>query len=168
MKPNKPLKTAIAFLLTVSAFSTTNAATDTAEITLSHTYDPYVNFTGTAPGASRFYDNGDVYNFIFPATVNLGTMGLESNISGDCDIDFTTMNGFKLEHTVSNESLSNYRIEYQGETFEEGNNPQLTIPCSSTPTDLDFVLIGLSLSGFDLFIPAGIYRDVVSVTVTTQ
>ncbi|GAA0396087.1 hypothetical protein GCM10009133_01460 [Cocleimonas flava] len=168
MKLNKPLNTAIALLLTVSAFSTAHAASDNTEITLSHTYAPYVNFTGTAPGASRFYDNGDVLNFIFPVQVNLGTMGLASNVSGDCDLDFSTQNNFKLRHTVNNDDLANYRIIYRTVTFEETSNPQLSIPCNTNPTDLDFILVGWSLAGFDAFIPAGIYRDVVTVTVTTQ
>ena len=167
MKLNNPLNTAIAFLLTVSAFST-QAATDNTEITLSHTYDPYVNFTGTAPGASRFYDNGDVYNFIFPVQVNLGTMGLASNVSGDCDLNFSTQNDFKLRHTVSNDDLADYRIVYRNATYDETSNPQLSISCNTTPTDLDFILVGWSLAGFDAFIPAGVYRDIVTVTVTTQ
>ncbi len=165
---NKPLKTAITFLLTVFAFSTTNAATDSTEITLSHTYEPYVKFTGTAPGASRFYDNNDVADYIFPVQVNLGTMGLASNVSGDCDLDFSTLNNFKLLHTVSNQNLSNYSIMYQGQSFEEISNPQLTIPCNTTPTDIDFILNGPTLAGIDFYIAAGTYRDVVTVTVTTQ
>lgn len=168
MKRNNPLNTAIVLLLSMLAWSSTQAVTNDTEITISHTYTPYVNFTGTAPGASRFYDNDDIVNFIFPVTVNLGTMGLDSNVLGDCDLDFSTLNNFKLRHTVSNQNLANYRILYQGQSFEEANNPQLTIPCNTAPTDIDFILTGWSLAGFDFLIPAGIYRDVVNVTVTTQ
>ena len=126
-----------------------------------------MNFTGAAPGASRFYDNADVANFIFPVQVNLGTMGLASNVSGDCDLEFSTINNFKLLHTVSNKNLSDYSILYEGEVFEETSNSQITRNCNLAPTDLDFVLNGWTLAGFDFFIDAGIYRDVVTVTVTS-
>ncbi len=158
----------VAVLLCMSASLTAKAATDHADITLSHTYEPYVNFTGTAPGASRFYDNDDVYHFIFPVRVNLGTMGLESNTTGDCDLNFSTVNNFKLRHTVSNQTLSKYRVLYRGYSFSRSNNPELTIPCNTTPTALDFILTGWSLAGYDGLIPAGIYRDIITVTVTTQ
>ncbi len=77
-------------------------------------------------------------------------------------------NNFKLLHQVSNQNLSDYTILYKGESFEETSNPQLTIPCNTTPTDINFILNGWTLAAFDFFIPAGIYNDVVTVTVTTQ
>ncbi len=167
----KPLNTIFVCFALVSSIVFTNfvdADTDSTDITISHTYIPYVNFIGTAPGASRFYDNDDIVNFIFPITVNLGTMGLESNVSGDCDLDFTTANDFSLRHTLSNQNLANYEVLYEGQSFSQNNNQTLSIPCNSTPTDIDFRILGLSLAGFDFLIPSGIYQDVVTVTVTTQ
>ena len=163
----------LAYLAILSIFSTcfsfqAFATTDSTVIDISHTYTPYVNFTGTAPGASRFYDNDDLVNFIFPLSVNLGTMGLESNVGGNCDINFTTANDFKLRHTVSNNNLGNYSIQYEGEVFNEASNPQLELPCTSAATDINFILNGISFSGFDFFIAAGVYQDVVNVVVTTQ
>ena len=165
---NKPLKTAIAFILTVSAFSTSNAATDSTEITLSHTYEPYVTFTGTAPGASRFYDNNDVVPILFGALTNLGTLGLDSNVGGNCNINFTTVNNFALKHTENGNIFGDYNIEYKNNTFGKSSNSQLELPCTSDATDLNFIITGPSLGGNDLLLAAGVYQDIVSVVVTTQ
>lgn len=167
----KPLNKLLVLFASIAALVVphmTKADTDSTDITISHTYTPYVNLIGTAPGASRFYDNDDIVNFIFPITVNLGTMGLESNVSGDCDLDFTTANGFRLLHMVSGQNLANYEVLYEGQSFSQSANPGLTIPCNTTPTDIDFRILGLSLAGFDFLIPAGVYQDIVTVTVTTQ
>lgn len=168
IKPLKLVVASIASMLFLMNSSSLHANTDSTDITLSHTYVPYVNFTGTAPGASRFYDNDDLVNFVFPITVSLGTMGLESNVGGDCDLDFSTQNNFELEHTVIPTSGGDYTVNYQGQTFNSTNNPTLTIPCTTIPTDISFVLNNLTIIGFDPFIPSGVFRDVITVTVTTQ
>ncbi len=165
---NKPLKTAIAFLLFVSTSSMTKAATVSTAIKLSYTYAPYVKLTGTAPGTSRFYNNKDLVNSGIAVPVNLGTMGLASNVSGLCDIDFSTQNTFRLIHTVLETNLSNYSILYRNITFN-ATNTRLTIPCNTAPTDIDFKLTGF-VFGIDIdnLLAAGVYRDVVKVEVTTQ
>jgi len=163
-----PLLRSIFLVLPLIVVPSSHANTDSTTIELSHTYTPYVNFTGTAPGASRFYDNDDLVTFIFPLSVNLGTMGLESNVGGNCDLNFTTANDFKLLHTVSNVNLGDYTIQYQGQQFNETNNPQLVLPCTTAATNINFILNGFSFSGFDFFIDAGVYQDVVNVVVTTQ
>ena len=169
MTVNTPLKTAIAFLLFVSTSSMTKAATDSTDITLSYTYAPYVSLTGTAPGASRFYDNSEITNSGAPLPVNIGTMGLESNVGGACDLIFSTANGFKLKHTITGNNLGNYKILYKGVEFNETSNPQLQLPsCTSAATDIDFELNAFSLSSIDFFLDSGIYRDVITVIVTTQ
>lgn len=169
IKIMKPLKLlSVALIATSFSYITYAATTDKAVIDISTSYAPYVNFTGTAPGASRFYDNDDLVNFIFPLSVNLGTMGLESNVGGNCDINFTTANGFQLLHTINNRNLGDYTIQYKGEVFSQSSNPQLELPCTSSATDLNFILNGISFSGFDFFIDAGIYQDIVNVVVTTQ
>lgn len=168
MKLNTPLKLALLSAISCSFAYNAYAANDTSVINISHTYTPFVNFTGTAPGASRFYDNDALVNFVFPLSVNLGTMGLESNISGNCDLDFTTVNDFQLLHTVTSNSLGDYSIQYQGQEFNQASNPQLELPCTSAATNLNFILTGVSFSGFDFFIEDGVYQDIISVVVTTQ
>jgi len=57
---------------------------------------------------------------------------------------------------------------YKGVTFEKNSDPQITIHCNADPTDLDFNLKNPPFLGtFNLFFPAGVYRDVVKITVTT-
>lgn len=148
------------------------AATDTTVINMSTTYTPYVNFTGTAPGSSRFYSNSDIVSFVTPNVANLGTLGLESNISGNCDINFSTINNFRLLHTVTGNNLTPYTIIYQNNNFNSSSSPTLTLPCTTPATSLEFtpssgsfftnLFIGLA------FIPSGIYQDTIHITVTTQ
>jgi len=168
----KPLNKLLVLFASIAALVVphmTKADTDSTDITISHTYTPYVNLIGTAPGASRFYDNDDLVNTIIPIPVNLGTMGLASNISGNCDLNFTTANNFKLIHTQFPDNLANYRLLYQNATFDASSNLPLSLPCNTTPTDIDFILTGaISLAGEDAFLLAGVYRDIVTVTVTTQ
>ncbi len=169
MKLKPPLNFACITIFSIFIFLSASAATDTSEINISHTYTPFVSLTGTAPGSSRFYDNSDVIFFVFPVLTNLGTMGLQSNIEGMCDLNFTTANNFELLHTVNaNSSFGNYSIQYRNTTFDQSNNPQIQLPCTSNPTDLDFIMNGFSLNGINGFIDSGIYQDVISVVVTTQ
>jgi hypothetical protein len=146
------------------------AATDTTEVDISVTHTPYVNFTGTAPGSSRFYGNNDIANWIFPSVVDLGTLGLESNIGGNCDINFSTANNFQLLHTVSGNSLTKYRVIYQGQSFSQISNPTLSIPCTTLPTTIEFSPTQLVFGNLfpQLLIQSGNYQDDVSIVVTTQ
>lgn len=164
----RPLKITLLSIISCCLAYSTYAANDSAVIDISHTYTPYVNFTGTAPGASKFYDNDDLVNFIFPLTVNLGTMGLESNVGGNCDLNFTTQNNFALEHTIIPTTGGDYTINYQGQSFSSANNPTLTTPCTTAATDIDFILNNNTIIGFDNFIPSGVFQDIVNVVVTTQ
>ena len=165
---NNPLHKVIFSLAILLNSTFSHAATDNTVIDFSHTYTPYVNLVGTAPGAERFYDNDDLVNFIFPLSVNLGTMGLQSNIGGDCDLEFSTLNNFELKHTVIPTTGGEYTINYQGQSFNANSNPILTIPCTTAPTDINFILNNLTIIGFDNFIPSGLFQDIVTVVVTTQ
>jgi len=166
------LKTLMTSCLLIIPIASSFAATDTTVIKMNTTYTPYVNFTGTAPGSSRFYSNSDIVSFVTPNVANLGTLGLESNVGGNCDINFSTQNNFRLLHTVSGNNLTTYTIIYQNTNFDSANNPTLTVPCTTPATSLEFtpssgsfftnLFIGLA------FIPSGIYQDTINITVTTQ
>ncbi len=95
-------------------------------------------------------------------------MGLESNVGGDCDLKFTTTNNFKLLHTVNNGDLGNYTIRYAGLEFDDNSDSLFQLPCTTTPTNIDFRMNGLTGAGIDGFIDAGVYQDIVHVEVTTQ
>ena len=162
-------KILIASLLLAST-STVIAATHSTNVDVSVTHAPYVKLIGTAPGSSRFYGNNDIANWIFPSIVDLGTLGLESNIGGNCDINFSSVNDFDLLHTVSGNSLTKYRVIYQSQSFSQTSNPTLTIPCNTLPTTIEFSPTQLVFGNFlpSLLIESGIYRDIVTVVVTTQ
>ena len=146
------------------------ATTDTAIINLSTTYAPYMKFSGTAPGSSRSYGNSDIANWVFPNSFDLGTLGLESKISGDCDINFSTQNNFSLLHTISSSNLTKYKVIYQSQEFSGTSNPTLTTPCTTLPTTMKFAPTQLVLgnSSPTALIESGVYQDVVNITVATQ
>lgn len=170
MKFKNPLRLAFLSVFSMCIFSGAIAATDSSVIEISHTYTPYVKFTGTAPGISRFYDNNDVVPILFGVSTNIGTLGLESNVGGNCNIDFTTANNFELIHTDTGNdtSFGEYNIQYESKTFSRSSNPQLELLCTSAATDLNFIISGPSVGGIDALVAAGVYQDVISVTVTTQ
>ncbi len=161
---------ATSLLLLLNTNNVTFAASDTAEINVNVNYVPYVKLTGSAPGSTRYYSNNDIANWIFPSVVDLGTLGLESNITGNCDISFSTQNNFKLLHTVSGNSLTKYKILYQSQNFSDTSNPTLTTPCTTVPTTIEFAPTQIVWGNLfpSVLIEPGIYQDIVTVVVTTQ
>ena len=164
------VKTLIASGILLATGAVAFAASDTTQIDLSVTHVPYVKLIGTAPGSSRFYGNNDIANWIFPSIVDLGTLGLETNVGGNCDINFSTLNNFDLLHTVSNNSLTPYKILYQSQEFGPATNPTLSLPCDTVPTTIEFTPTQIVFGNLypALLIEAGVYSDTVTVVVTTQ
>ncbi len=170
MKLRLPVLVVLLMLFLDIFLSIANAASDRTDIEFSYTYTPYVKLIGTVPGNSRQYGNNDIANWIFPSVVDLGTLGLESNVSGNCDITFSTLNNFRLLHTVSGSSLTPYKILYQSQEFGLASNPVLSIPCNTTPTTMQFTPTQIVFGNIfpALLIESGVYRDVVTIVVTTQ
>ena len=166
----KPLIAAISASIFCTSCSIAFGASETTEISLNITHAPYVKFIGTAPGSSRFYGNNDIANWIFPSIVDLGTLGLETNVGGNCDINFSTLNNFDLLHTVSNNSLTKYKIIYQSQDLGQTSNPTLSLPCNTVPTTIEFTPTQIVWGNLfpTYWIEAGVYSDTVTVVVTTQ
>ncbi|MEE9326853.1 MAG: hypothetical protein V3U71_06105 [Cocleimonas sp.] len=164
------LKTILAALLCAPQVLIYAATSDQTEIDINVTHTPYVKLIGSAPGSSRFYGNNDIANWIFPSIVDLGTMGLESNVAGNCDMNFSTINNFRLLHTASNNSLTKYKVIYQNTDFSITNNPTLNIPCNTIPTTIEFSPTQIVFGNIfpALLIEAGIYQDTITVVVATQ
>ncbi len=166
----KPLIVAVSASILCVSSAIAFAASETTEINVSVTHVPYVKLIGTAPGSSRFYGNNDIANWIFPSVVDLGTLGLETNVGGNCDINFSTLNNFDLLHTLSNNSLTKYKILYQSQEFGLATNPTLSLPCDTVPTTIEFTPTQIVWG--NLFpanwIEPGVYSDTVTVVVTTQ
>ncbi len=145
------------------------AATDSGQLNFKVSYAPYVTLIGTAPGSTRVYDNDDIANWIFPSVVDLGTLGLESNIPGNCNITFTTINDFELLHTLSSNSLTQYKLLYQSQEFSNTSNPILSTPCSTIPTTLEFTPTQIVWPNIfpSVTMEHGIYQDTVTLVVTS-
>ncbi len=148
-----------------------HAATKSKSINLNLSYNPYVKFVGTAAGSSNTYSNNDIAFWIFPSVVDLGTLGLESNINETCDISFSTSNNYRLRHTVSGQNLTNYKLTYRTLDFSQTSNPALSVPCNTTlPTTLKFTPTQFVWANWNpaITMEQGIYKDIVTVIVTTQ
>ncbi len=160
------LSVSLIFILSSSALKL-EAAQNTSEINLNATFVDYVRFTGTAVGISKYYSVADIEpvgtNRRGPR-VTLGTLGIESNSTGDCDVEFSTKNNFRLRHLVSNRRLTNYRLRYKGKNITRRRNRQMTLPCNTNATRIRFQAVG----NFRNNPQAGVYQDIVTVTVTTQ
>lgn len=168
------LKLLLLLSFAVTASLSLHAAEDSTEIELSYTYVEYLNFIGSAAGATRYFGHDEVMplsNKGNPAnrigqTVNLGTLGLNSNITGDCTLDFSTQNDFQLEHTTSGKVLTSYRLEYRNTEITSGSNLQILLPCSSPVSNIDFTTTGKYQNSNKP--KAGVYQDIVNITVTSQ
>lgn len=148
----------------LSTVNIANAAGESTDILVRVIHDQFVRLTGTVVGSSRTFSVDDVKppNGSRP-WVSLGSLGLESNIAGNCDLDFSTQNSFKLRHTVSNKLLTRYIMKYRNKKIRK-NKHSLTMPCNALPTTLSFKRKGK----FRNNVKSGIYADVVTITVTTQ
>jgi len=156
----------VSFLL-LSSVVTLKAAQDTTEIKLDVNFADYVNFIGSAVGASVFYNVDDIKpvgNRRRGPRVDIGRLGLESNSVGDCEVEFSTKNNFRLRHTVTNQRLTNYRLRWKRRNITRNRNRQMTLPCNTNASRLRFQAVG----NFRENPQAGVYQDIVTVTVTTQ
>lgn len=158
------------FSILLAPIFNTYGATEHTDIDISVIHDEYVRIIGSAAGSSRFYSNEQIANWIFPNVVDLGTLGLESNLAGDCDFSISTLNNFQLLHTVNSEKLTKYKVIYASQEFSETSNPTFSLPCDSIPTPIEFSPTELVFGNLfpSLLISAGTYSDTITVVVTTQ
>ncbi len=155
----KTSRSLIAAGVLLASSSAALAATDSTDIQINVTKDAYVNLIGTAVGSTNTFLTSDIDN----ATVSLGTLGLESNSQGNCDMTFSSANGYQLKHNVTNAVLVDYAISYAGVTNSGAGANTVTQSCNSAVTSLD--LVSPALPGT---VDAGTYSDTVTVTVVTQ
>jgi hypothetical protein len=165
----KKIMNALTKILLASLFSFSVAITFAANLTktieLEATYAPYVTLLGSVVGASKYFSIEDIKPLSGgKPRVTLGLLGLESNVSGSCTLDFSTQNNFKLRHIVSNQRLTRYILKYKGQKIKK-NAPTIVLPsCNVSLKPLKFTRRG----PFKNNPQAGIYRDIVTITVTTQ
>ncbi len=141
------------------------AATDSTDIEINVTKDAFVNLIGSLAGNTSVpLADTDVDG----NTTVLGTLGTESNTTGSCDIDVSSLKDYRLEHTTQAglflHGTDNYTVNYGGQTFTSGASGTLTQPnCNQVASDLS--ITSPALAGV---VQAGTYSDTLTVTVTTQ
>jgi len=155
-------------LTLLCVFSNTAFALDkqkTLDIQVVHT--EYVKLVGSVIGATRTFDVWDIEPIGWNNNgqlVTLGLLGIESNVAGNCTLDFSTVNNFKLRHTVSNKRLARYILRYKGKKIRK-NKPTIVLPsCNIAPKALKFRTKG----NFRQNREAGFYSDTITITVTTE
>ena len=142
------------------------AAVDTTEIEINVTKDAYVNFIGDLAGnVSKDLSVAEVNGTV----TTLGSLGTQSNTVGGCDLDISSLNNFKMMHTVDNSiflhATNSYTINYAGSSFTSGSTPTLKLAsCNNAASAMQ-----IASPGFDTNqVQAGTYSDTLTVTVTTQ
>lgn len=157
-------KTAIAAVLFASS-TIAFAATDSTDITINVTKDPYVNLIGSL---STSQDVNLTEADVTSTTTTLGTLGTESNTTGGCDLAITSANDFKLQHDTNAalylHGASNYSINYEGTSYTSGSANTATFTTCNNAASA-FNMVSPAISGVVL---AGTYSDTLSITVTTQ
>ena len=150
-------------LLLVAFFNVANAADDSSNIYISVGQQEYLYMVGTAVGGTNNFSVGDIEPTGTAPIVSLGTLVFESNVTGDCSLNVSTANDFKLRHTVSNVKLTRFRLRYKGKNLSR-SQPVKTFPCNSPLSSLNFMAVGIFNSNPE----AGVFQDTVTLTVTTQ
>lgn len=98
--------------------------------------------------------------------ISLGGVGVKSNIAGDCDVNFSTTNDYKLSHTtITGEVLTSFSLKYAETTFNRNNSTAVTTSCNVSPTALTLNPVAVDATRT---IEAGTYKDTIIVTVTTS
>ncbi len=143
--------------------SVTFAATDTVDIVINVTKNEFINITGDV-GASPTVELLDTEVDGVPAT--LGSLGVESNVSGDCNINVVSDNTYELLHTVSGTALhggSPYSVSWAGATFSPSNTAAINIT-NCTEAISDVTMINPTMVATE----AGTYSDTLHITVTNE
>jgi hypothetical protein len=144
------------FLLVSGVYATSNIS----DIQLSFVKGNYLVLTGTAVGSVHNFSFDEIEN----NTVSLGTLGLSSSSSANCTVKFSSVNGYKLRHTVSNNVLTNYTVKYKNTDF---SNPWWT-PTLYTSCNTADSIVEMTVSSLPSSSESGIYRDIITVTIATQ
>ncbi len=148
--------------------------TDSKTILLEAEVADYLQLVGTSVnGATKTIDtvntaNADGTAVSSSTAKSLGTLGLTSNIPGNCTIKFTSINEFKLVGVAAGpltpaETLNTYTLEYAGASITNGGE-KANLTCRTTePTNLQY----LPNTSTQL-VGRGTYTDTITVTVTSN
>lgn len=154
---------ALAGLLLTSSVSF--AATDSKTIDIEVTQGDFVELVGSAM-------DGNVKTVTLSSiqagtASTIGTLGVNSNLAptANCDIAFSTINNFRLRHETSGDTIRNYFLTYNGANISSNadTDANQTLGCQEVASNLDFTPNGTLMENA----PSGVYKDTVTVTITT-
>lgn len=138
------------------------AATNTQKINIRIIQAPYVELTGSA-------SDGNIREISMDSiTVNsittLGMLGVKSRGS-NCSITFSTLNNYALKHETSGRQLKQYYLSYLGNNISSNASGKIELDSYIMPaSDLNFVSIG----NMPAVIEKGVYKDTITMTLTTE
>ena len=142
----------------------TYAATDSSTINLQVVYAPYVKIIGTSLGKKVI----DVSDIRANNVVNIGVLGLESSIIGDCSLTFASSKGFKLEYSQGKQILADYQLEYGPDIITNdvtiiASDVTLVMPCNTPAAPIGFK----ATTKVKKNPRPGMYSDTIILTVTS-
>jgi len=161
------LSIALAGLLMSATSGLLYAASEGKSVDLAVTFVNSIKLTGTVVGATRTYSSTEIRSAtkkVPHPTITLGTLGIESNNPGNCTLSFSTLNGFSLIHTQQGQPLTSYELDFKAQTINPANLSILLPSCNTLPSPFDFRATG----NIKKKVKAGVYSDIVTITVTTQ
>jgi hypothetical protein len=158
-------KSLVASAILLATSTATFAATDSGTININVTQSEFVALTGTA------FDNTAAAPATFTTTaldasfggagLSLGTVGLNSNLLGNCNIQFSSTNSFSLKDGTT--TLVGYGLTYDSTAVVAATD--ITKSCQFTAAAL--TLNSSAALPAANTIAAGTYSDVISVIVTS-
>jgi len=157
MKFSKPL---IASAILLASSTIAFAATNSKTVQINVTEGPYVTLTGTAITAPT----SDFLTTNLGTAQTIGTLGFDSNVTGNCVVEFVSANAYDLLHAGTSAKLVDYKITYDTTDIIDNTNNTVTKDClTATPSALSWI----STTPPPATIAAGTYTDTVTITVTT-
>ena len=143
------------------------AASDSSIFDIQVKHEAFLRIVGSAAGfiGDGHKKNLDVNDVRTGNPLTIGTLGLESTFTGNCDLGFASLNGFSLKYQQGNQRLTDYQLLYMpsGTQFIITADTVISIACNTIATALDFQAIG----NVKKKAKPGLYSDVVTFTVTS-
>ena len=145
----------------------TYAASDTKVFDIQVKHEAFLRIVGSAAGfiGDGHKKNLNVDDVRTGNPLSIGTLGLESTFTGNCDLGFASLNGFSLKYQKGNQRLTDYQLLYtpSGTQFTITADTVISIACNTIATALKFQAVG----NVKKKAKPGLYSDVVTFTVTS-
>ena len=144
------------------------AASDSKVFDIQVKHEAFLRIIGSAAGfiGDDHTKNLGVDDVKTGDPLTIGTLGLESTFTGNCDLGFDSLNEFELKPSNGNKVLTKYQLLYTtpppGTQFIITSDTIISIPCKTIATKLDFQAVGKMKK-----VNKGIYSDVITFTVTS-